>query len=302
MTPVLKHINDLEQNVIGGYHGYDVSTMTLVLKHGDCLELMRDLSDGVVDLIICDLPYGCLTPQTYGGVIDKSGSDLGKTYGEKITWDIKIDLPTFWKEVKRIRRNDHSPCIHFCTTKFGAELIASNPDEFRYDLVWDKGKGVSFLSANKMPMRSHEMLYVFSKKGTYYNRVDYKGDFTEYKQYGKANSDSTYGIINRKKPITRPVGTITSSADKRCVLSVIKNFSSSKKGGHPTQKPADLYRWLLERYCPPGGTVLDPTFGSGNSVFTAYDMGLHAIGFEKDETFYKKAVGRIPSEDIIQHL
>ena len=235
--------------------------MTLVLKHGDCLELMRDLSDNSVDLIICDLPYGCLAQQkgaTPFGRNVKGPSNSG------CSWDEKIDLAAFWKEVKRIRRNDHSPCIHFCTTRFGYELIASNPDEFRYDLVWDKQKGVSFLSANKMPMRSHEMIYVFSKKGAYYKRLD---------------------------------------EDKACVKSVITiQKVGVKTQKHPTEKLVSLYRWLLERYCPPGGTVLDPTFGSGNSVFTAYDMGLHAIGFEKDETFYKKAVGRIPSEDIIQHL
>ena len=61
----------------------------------------------------------------------------------------------------------------------------------------------------------------------------------------------------------------------------------------PTQKPESLYRWLIERYCPVGGTVLDPTFGSGNSVFTAYQMDRNAIGIEKDDGFYKKAEGRL---------
>jgi len=126
---------------------------------------MRDISDHSVDLILCDLPYGCLT----------SGQPDGLC-----SWDVKLDLEAFWKEVKRIRRDDHSPCIQFCSTKFGADLITSNPKEFRYDLVWDKQRGVSFLSANKMPMRSHEMIYVFSKKGAYYKRVDISGDFVEW--------------------------------------------------------------------------------------------------------------------------
>jgi len=291
MTPVLKHINDPEQNVIGGYHGYDVSTMTLVLKHGDCLELMRDLSDNSVDLIICDLPYGCLSGRAIGKAAEKKQCWSGAAEG--CAWDIKIDLSAFWKEVKRIRRNDHSPCIHFCTTKFGYELIASNPDEFRYDLVWAKTNAVGFLSANKKPMTSHEMMYVFSKAGAYYKRIDILGDFP-----AGGGGTSTANFL----PIAGMPNLGTTEAGRRCVKSVVEIPNKKTKGGHPTQKPADLYRWLLERYCPPGGTVLDPTFGSGNSVFTAYDMGLHAIGMEKDETFYKKAVGRIPSEDIIQHL
>ena len=66
-----------------------------------------------------------------------------------------------------------------------------------------------------------------------------------------------------------------------------------KKGNHPTEKPIDLYKFLIERYCPPGGTILDPTFGSGNSVFTAYALGRNGIGIEKDEKFFEKAVKRL---------
>jgi DNA modification methylase len=102
-------------------------------------------------------------------------------------------------------------------------------------------------------MRSHEMIYVFSKAGAFYRRID---------------------------------------ENNKCVLSVIQQCG--KKSRHPTEKPKDLYKWLIERYCPPGGTVLDPTFGSGNSVFTAYELGRNAIGIEKDEKFYKKAKDLLP--------
>ena len=226
---------------------------------------------------------------------DKYKNNKGATI-HGCAWDVKIDLEAFWEQVKRIRKNEHTPCIHFCTTKFGFELYNSNPSEFRYDLVWDKQRGVSFLTANKMPMRSHEMVYVFSKAGAYYNRVDIKGDFKEWKQYGKAKTDSTYGVVNRKTPVIRPVGTITSSSDKRCVLSVINNPTSATKGGHPTEKPIDLYKFLIERYCPPGGTVLDPTFGSGNSGAAANVLGRHYIGVEKDKGFFDKAVKKLEAE------
>ena len=263
--------------------------MSIRLLHGDCLTLMKDISANSVDLIICDLPYGCLTSQTYKGVVDKSNTNLGKVYGEKLTWDIKIDLKAFWIEAKRILRNEHSPVIHFCTTKFGFELYNSNPDWFRYDLVWDKQRGVSFLQANKMPMRSHEMIYVFSAKGAYYNRVDISGAF--YTRVG-AKETRVYGTKQQA---------IKTEKDGRCVLSVIQNSTSIKKGAHPTEKPVALYRWLIERYCPPNGTVLDPTFGSGNSCFTAQSMGRSAIGMEKDKGFYDKALAKIqpPRNEII---
>jgi len=229
--------------------------MELTLHNGDCLEVMKTIPNKSIDLIICDLPYGCLT----GGGITKK--ETAEKYGRKGTegisgcaWDIKIDLEPFWKEVRRIRRSDHSPTIHFCTTKFGNELINSNPNEFRYDLVWDKQRGVSFLSANKKPMRSHEMIYVFAKAGAFYQRKD---------------------------------------VSNRCALSVVQNPTFVTRGGHPTEKPENLYKWLIERYCPPEGTVLDPTFGSGNSVFSAFSMGRNAIGIEKNQAFFEKAVERL---------
>ncbi len=265
--------------------------MSLTLYNGDCLEVMKDLSANSVDLIICDLPYGCLTG---GGITNK---ETAEKYGRKGTegisgcaWDIKIDLEAFWEQVKRIRKNEHTPCIHFCTTKFGFELYSSNPSEFRYDLVWDKQRGVSFLSANKMPMRSHEMVYVFSKAGAYYNRVDISGDFKSWKVKREGQTAHTYGEAKR---------TNTEGGDgKRCALSIITidGHLSRHKGQHPTEKPIDLYKFLIERYCPPGGTVLDPTFGSGNSGAAANVLGRHYIGVEKDKDFFDKAVKKLEAE------
>jgi len=270
--------------------------VTLTLRHGDCLEIMKSIPDKSVDLIICDLPYGCLTNQTgeSKGFYRESHkgtnliNKLAKQSGSGCSWDIKIPLEPFWKEIKRIRRSDHSPTIHFCTTKFGYEIIKSNPDEFRYDLVWDKQRGVSFLTANKMPMRSHEMIYVFSKAGAFYERKDIAGDFEPYKAVTASAKDGQNRTVVIASGVMKSIG---SDGSKRCVKSIItvKTKSGSRKDNHPTEKPTDLYRFLIERYCPAGGTVLDPTFGSGNSVFTAYQMDRSAIGIEKDKGFYDKA-------------
>jgi site-specific DNA-methyltransferase (adenine-specific) len=264
----------------------------LTLWNGDCLEIMKQIPDKSIDLIICDLPYGCLTG---GGITNKETSEKyggkgGKSY-VGCSWDIKINLEEFWKQIKRIRKSEHSPTIHFCTTKFGYELIQSNPDEFRYDLVWDKQRGVSFLSANKMPMRSHEMIYVFSKAGAFYERKDITGDFQSWKRE-KKKTEAISSLTSRQYGGAK--NTSKEGGDgKRCVLSVIQNKTSSTRCGHPTEKPESLYRFLIERYCPVDGTVLDPTFGSGNSVFTAFSMGRSAIGIEKDDTFFKKAEERL---------
>jgi DNA modification methylase len=111
------------------------------LRHGDCLEVMSELEDNSVDLMFADLPYG----QT------------------SCKWDSLIDLEQFWKQVNRVCKPD-APMVFTCTVKFGNSLINSNPKNFRYDLIWVKSAPCGFLNAKKMPMKKHEMIYVFYNK------------------------------------------------------------------------------------------------------------------------------------------
>jgi len=258
--------------------------MSIAYWKGDCLEVMEKLPSKSIDLFICDLPYGCLGG---GGGKEKkermSKSDGGVMGG--CDWDTKIDLEKFWIQVKRLAKNDKTPVLMFCTTKFGAELISSNPKWFRYDLVWSKSYAVSFLCANKMPMRSHEMIYVFSKKGAFYNRIDIEGD---YKRNGGGRTSANYLPI-ADLPNTSNVD----NTGRRCVKSVIEVANKKIKGGHPTQKPADLYEWLIKRYCPPNSTILDPTAGSFTSCEVAANLGHKAIGIEMNDNFYYTAVAKL---------
>ncbi len=124
-----------------------------LLLNGDCLELMKDITDDSVDLIFCDLPYN----QT------------------NCKWDIKIDMDKFWKQIMRIKKL-HTPIFFTTTTKFGVDLITSAPKKcyFRYDIVWVKSAPAGFLSAKKMPMRKHEMIYVFYEKLPFYDLSSHK--------------------------------------------------------------------------------------------------------------------------------
>lgn len=270
--------------------------MTLQILNGDCLELMKTLPDKSIDLFVCDLPYGCLTsPRASVGpgwrkeVEAGQQKTLHRAEKDLCAWDIKIDLTQFWVQVKRLCKNDHTPVLMFCTAKFGYELIKSNEDWFRYDLIWNKGNGTGFLMANKMPMRSHESIYVFSKKGANYTRVDITGDFPPW--VAGAN-----GIRTGNHPGVGMPRNATGGEGKRCALSVvpIKSTRSNQKGEkkehkHPTQKPDDLYEWLITRYSKEGDTILDPTAGSFASCFTAQKLGRNAIGMEMNKGFYDKA-------------
>ena len=268
--------------------------MALTLLKGDCLDVMRTLPPKSVDCFVCDLPYGCLSakPLVIPNTENAHRKACPPTDRVGCAWDIKLDLNLFWEQVKRLARNDNTPVLMFCNTKFGAELINSNPKWFRYDLVWDKGHGISFLLANKMPMKSHEMIYIFSKKGAYYKRVDVKTDKGEWKI--DRSKETTPYISTQYSVKSHKTGGVESGGKDglRCPLSVIP-VGGKSAGGHPTQKPAELYEWLLKRYCPEGGTMLDPTAGSFNSCFTAKELGLKAIGIEKDVGFFWKAVSRL---------
>ena len=134
------------------------------------------------------------------------------------------------------------------------------------------------------------MIYVFSKAGAHYERVDISGNYEPYQfkatEHGRASSKN-----DCPRTATQNDGTT------RCVKSVIQTPNKTlRKSAHPTEKPIALYEWLIARYCPKGGTILDPTAGSFNSVQAALNLGRKAIGIEKDPGFYKKACERLQEE------
>tara|TARA_R110001632_G_scaffold20226_1_gene60805 strand:+ start:1493 stop:2431 length:939 start_codon:yes stop_codon:yes gene_type:complete len=141
---------------------------------------MKDIENDSIDLIFCDLPYG----QT------------------SCKWDSCIDLEKFWKEVMRIKKLN-TPIFFTTTTKFGVSLINSAPKKcfFRYDIVWVKSSAAGFLLAKKMPMRKHEMIYVFYEKLPFYDLSSHTHKFID-KEDSVNVKDSTYGTLEIKQPKT----------------------------------------------------------------------------------------------------
>ena len=149
--------------------------------NGDFFEEMKNIKDKTIDLIFCDLPYG----QT------------------SCKWDCKIDLEKFWIEIMRIKKLN-TPIFFTTTVKFGTDLILSAPKKcpFRYDIVWVKSAPAGFLSAKKMPMRKHEMIYVFYEKLPFYDLSSHTHKFikeTVNKRNGKDGIDNKGMIKNRSK-------------------------------------------------------------------------------------------------------
>ena len=234
---------------------------TSTLYNGDCLEVMKELPNNSIDLLFCDLPYG----QT------------------SCNWDSLIDLELFWKQVNRICKID-CPMFFTCSTKFGVSLINSNPKNFRYDLVWIKSAPCGFLNAKKMPMKKHEMVYVFYRKLPVYDLSSHQHKFLRERKDEWCDKNGLYGD-DKDVPKTeyKYVPPLPTS------LLEIK----SEKGKHATQKPTELIKWCLKYYSKEDDVVLDPTMGSGSTGVACKQLNRNFIGIELDEHIYKVAEDRI---------
>ena len=173
----------------------------------DCFDLFPKIENNRIDLVLVNLPYG----QT-----DNS-------------WDIKIDLDNMWTHLKRICKHN-TTYIFYCTTKFGNDLINSNPEWFRYDLVYEKSNVVGFLQSNRMPLRTHEMLYVFYQKD-YEDKARTRN--IKLRQYFK----------ELKKTINKPTSQIISECGHGVVRSLSKTFSSQF-----TLPSETTYNKLIHKY------------------------------------------------------
>jgi len=230
------------------------------LFNDDCLEKMKDIKDEQIDLLFCDLPYG----------------------ETSCKWDCEIDLDLFWKEINRICKKT-CPMIFTCSIRFGNTLINSNPKNFRYDLVWQKSASSGFLNAKKMPLKKHEMIYVFYRK--------LPQVYTE-----NIKLHHTHKFIKKEKGRDKNIYKEIKSCDLKEYEPPLPNTIlefKSEKGKHSTQKPVSLMLWILKYYSRENDIVLDPTMGSGSMGVACNNLNRNFIGIEKDEKIYASAVERI---------
>ena len=149
----------------------------MILINGNCLDEMKKIEDKSIDLFICDLPYG----------------------ETNCKWDCKIDMEQFWKEFKRIRKSKRTACIHFCSTKFGYELIKSWEKGYKMDMVWKKRNKTGGLQSKNRPMRNHEMVYFFYEQSPKYNRDKYHKRIQDKKDHNVEKAEGVYGTKSSKR-------------------------------------------------------------------------------------------------------
>ena len=231
------------------------------LIQGDCLEKMKDIPDGSVDLVLTDPPYGTTACK----------------------WDSVIPFEPMWEQLKRITKKNGA-IVLFGSQPFTSALVMSNPKMFRYEWVWNKKIPGNFANVKHCPLKYHENVLVFSEgKHNYYPqfRQDVK------KPFGKI-------VAGKSEHITIAVKKERGFGYPKSFLEFAKPNNLSKDGGlHPTQKPVALMEYLIKTYTNEGDTVLDFTMGSGTTGVACKNLNRSFIGIELDETYFNIAKNRI---------
>lgn len=239
------------------------------LQLGNCLSLMKDISDESIDFICCDPPYGTTS----------------------IKWDEVLDFNQMWEQYGRIIKPKGVICL-FGSQPFSAQLICSKLDWFRYELVWNKNKCGSPGLAKYRPMKTHENILIFYKNagGTYNPQMEkgepYSRTSKNPEGYVGRKNDHGYGMKPRKSFSNE------GTRYPKSVLNISRDFSAQQQV-HPTQKPVPLMEWLVKTYSNEGETILDNCMGSGSTGVACMNTNRHFIGMEMDEIYFNIAQDRI---------
>lgn len=240
------------------------------LMRGDCLEQMKNIKTGTVDMILADLPYGTTMCK----------------------WDSIIPFEPMWAEIERIT-TDNAAILLFAAAPFDKVLACSNLKLFRHEWIWEKPAATGFFNAKKMPLKAHENVLVFYKslptynpqKTTGHTRKISKAKVVQSEHYGKQVGVKHYDSTERY-----PRSVITFSSDKQ--------FNNL----HPTQKPVALCEYLISTYTNKGDMVLDFCMGSGTSGVAAKNLQRDFIGIEQDSTYFDIAEDRITNSSYQMEL
>ena len=232
----------------------DYKDDSIWLMKGDCLERMKEIESGSVDMVLADVPYGTT----------------------QCKWDSVIPLEMMWEQLKRIIK-PNGAIVMTAAQPFTSFLICSNTDMFKYCWVWKKSKPTGHLNAKKQPLRTYEDVVVFYGNQCIYNPQGVKPtdkvvSRTNRGNYGECSKTTRQTVTNYPRNIVE---------------------FPSVDGVHQTQKPVALMEYLIKTYTNEGETVLDFTMGSGTTGVAARNLGRKFIGIEMDDHYFEVAKGRI---------
>ncbi len=210
-----------------------------------------------VDLVLTDPPYG-----------DTS-----------LAWDKLQD-----------RWVDAIPCDQFWCWGSFRYFRAARFDGWKLaqEVIWEKHNG-SGSSADRF-RRVHEIAAHF-----------YRGEWRDLPRQPVYTNDATARSVRRKQRpphwgFIEDSTYISQDGGPRLMRSVFYARSCHGSAIHPTQKPVEVLKPLIEFSCPPGGTVLDPFMGSGSTGEACRQLGRKFIGIEADPVYFFRAKARLLPE------
>jgi len=251
------------------------------LLKGDCLELMKDIPNGSIDMILADLPYGTTACK----------------------WDTIIPFEPLWMQYKRIIK-DNGAIVLTASQPFTSALVMSNIKMFKYEWIWDKVVGANFMNLKNQPFKVHENILIFSKSANFaFNpiRINRTSESLKRDPVGKSriisqknrkdkaehyNNKPINDIILNKDGLKHPISIIKFSK-----IAKIKRYNSPNK--HPTQKPTILFEYLIKTYTNEGDMVLDNVMGSCTTGIACLILKRNFIGMELNDKYFEIAEKRI---------
>ena len=234
----------------------DFKNENLWLMKGDCLERMKEIQSGSVDMILADVPYGTTACK----------------------WDSIIPLEPMWEQLKRIIK-PNGAIVMTAAQPFSSILGASNIRNLRYSWVWEKSAATGHLNAKRMPMKNHEDVLVFYKKQPTYNPQGIREFGKVIRRGGNGGCYGKSGAENLQQFTNYP--------------RTIQKFASEGKTVHSTQKPVALMEYLVKTYTNEGETVLDFTAGSFTTGVACVNLDRKFIGIEMDEKYFEIGSNRV---------
>ncbi|MDT7015404.1 DNA-methyltransferase [Levilactobacillus namurensis] len=242
------------------------------LKNGDCLELMKEIPDGSVDMVLCDLPYGITSAK----------------------WDLALPMDKLWSEYNRILKADGNILL-FSSMPFLIDLINSNRKHFKYLWHWNKENAGNIMIAKYQPRRVIEYVANFTKgRGKYFPIME-NTDPSKMRPAGvsKTGNNPLFKVKSKKyKPSIKHSGKVKFPDNILTYNSRMGELNPLHRV-HPTQKPVALLEYLIKTYTNPGDLVLDNCMGSGSTGVACVNSNRRFIGMELDKNYFKIAEQRI---------
>lgn len=191
-----------------------------------------------------------------------------------------------WTHYKRIIK-DNGAIILFANGMFTANLMKSNMDMWRYNLIWQKTQPTGFQNANRMPMRNHEDMCVFYKKQPTYNPQKTSGHIRKV-------STAIHKRNSKQSSNYNKIKNYSYDSTERFPKSVWVFAKDTQKSAlNATQKPIALVKEIVKTYTNETDIVLDSTSGSMTTAIACIETNRKVICIENNKDMFQTGKNRV---------